>query len=372
MKKVIAIITPGGIGAGLENQGFPAIVQITNRLTDNYEIHIYSNSFISKKENNIEYHYAPQWIRFSLVRWIYLIFSILFSQFNKKKYDLFFSFWGYPSGAIAVVFSKIVNRPSIVILLGGESSSLPQINYGLMRYPITRSIILWTCRRCTRLITLTKYQAENLFKYGMRREVEVIPMGCDSEIFKPTIKERSAQLKIIHVGNLNPVKDQKTLIDSFALICKSIDATLRIIGPDFRNGELQNYAEYIGINHKVDFIGAMPYTKIVENLQWADCFILTSLSEGQNNSIMEAMTCGLLPMSTKVGLMADLNEEYGIVVDIGDYKSLSEKTISLFNNRQEWDKRVEKSTAWAKEHDLNWTLGRIITQIEDLTKSFVR
>ncbi len=104
---------------GLKVREFPAIVQITTRLTDNYEIHIYSHSFIYKKENNIAYHYAPQWIRFSFARWIYVIASLLFSQCFKKKYDLLFSFWGYPSGAIAVVLGKIVNRPSIVFLLGG-------------------------------------------------------------------------------------------------------------------------------------------------------------------------------------------------------------------------------------------------------------
>jgi glycosyltransferase involved in cell wall biosynthesis len=372
LKKVIAIITPGGIGAGYEHQGFPAIVEIVKHLSNDYEIHVYSHSYIYKKEGSVKYFYTPKWISFSFVRWFYLISYLLSNHFTLRNYNLLFSFWGYPSGTIAVALSKILNKPSIVVLMGGETASLPEINYGLMRNSVTRSIVLWTCRKSTRIITLTNYQAENLFKYGIKRKVEVIPMGCDSEIFKPIKKQESSQLKIIHVANLTPVKDQKTLLDAFALICKDLDSRLKIIGPDFMNGELQKYATQIGIDSKVNFMGAMSFKKIAEQLQWADCFVLTSLSEGQNNSILEAMTCGLLPVSTKVGLMADLYEDYGIVVDIGDYKSISEKIIPLYKNREEWNRRLEKSTAWAREHDLNWTVNKIrlqILELVDLKKS---
>ena len=294
---------------------------------------------------------------------MYLGFVITKNQ-ALQKHDLFLSFWGYPSGTIAVALAKLFHRPSLVILMGGETANLPKINYGGMRKPLTKALVIWTCKKATRLVALSKYQIENRELTGLKENTAIIPQGADANLFIDAEKEISTELRIIHVANLTPVKDQHTLLKGFRLICETIPARLRIVGPDFMQGSLQKFAGELGISSKVDFVGALPYLKVYDQLVWADCFILTSLSEGQNNSILEAMMCGVLPVSTRVGLMADLGEEFGIVVAIGDSNSLAQEVISLYKNPNEWKQRTNKAKAWARAHDLNWTVNQLDQEIK--------
>ena len=106
----------------------------------------------------------------------------------------------------------------------------------------------------------------------------------------------------------------------------------------------------------MEFVGFIPHQKIAAYYYWADVFMLTSLAEGQNNSITEAMMCGALPVSTSVGIMDDLGNEVGIVESPGDYQNLANQLIILYRQPEEWRRRQQAAQTWAETHDLNWTL----------------
>jgi len=363
MKARLAILTPGGLGAGINGQGVPVLMQIVSHLAKQYEVDVFSHAFVTKSIENVSFHFAPQWITNSLLRWIYLKLSFLKNHF-KKKYNLLFAFWGYPSGALAVSLGRVLNTPSLVYLLGGESASVPEIKYGLMRNSFRRYMVLKTCKHVTVLMGLTNFQVDRLRRQGVDRKIEVIPIGADRALFRPSEKKMDEVLKIIHVANITPVKDQATLVRAFAIIKSEINARLRIVGPDFMNGRIQALAEELNLSDAIEFVGWKSYNEIPSLLSDANCFMLTSLSEGQNDSITEAMTCGLLAVSTRVGIMSDLGGEFGVVCDIGDYQSLASGLISVFKNPQQWKRKTDKSCTWALEHDLTWTLNRITEQIE--------
>lgn len=363
MKARLAIITPGGLGAGINGQGFPALMQIVSHLTKHYQVDVYSHALVTNEIDHVRFHFAPSWIGISLLRWSYLKLSFLKNHF-KKNYDLLFAFWGYPAGALAVMLGRTLNRPSVVYLLGGESASVPQIKYGLMLNFLTRNMVLKTCKHATILMALTNFQVEHLRKKGVSRKIEVIPFGADKKLFSGSEKKASDILKIIHVANITPVKDQATLIRAFAIIKSQIKAQLRIVGPDFMEGRIQSLAKELKVADDVEFVGWKSYNGIPSQLSGADCFMLTSLSEAQNDSITEAMMCGLLAVSTRVGIMADLGDEFGIVCETGDAQSLARELISVYKNPVLWKKKIEKSHAWAFTHDLDWTLGRVTEQIE--------
>lgn len=367
MKARLAIITPGGIGAGIDGQGFPALMQIVSHLSKHYEVDVYSHAFVTNEMANVGFHFAPRWLSISLLRWSYLKLSFLKNHF-KKNYDLLFAFWGYPAGALTVMLGRFLNRPTMVYVLGGESAAVPEIKYGLMLNFFTRSMVLKTCEHATTLMALTNFQVEHLRKRGVNRKIEVIPFGADKKLFFGSERKPSDILKIVHVANITPVKDQAALIRAFAIIKSQIKAQLRIVGPDFMRGGIQSLAKELGVADDIEFVGWKRYNEIPVMLSDADCFMLTSLSEAQNDSITEAMMCGLLAVSTRVGIMADLGNEYGVVGEIGDHQSLAREVISVYKDPLLWKKRIDKSHAWALAHDLGWTLDRITEQIEIVVK----
>jgi glycosyltransferase involved in cell wall biosynthesis len=359
-KKKIAFIMHGGVGGGLYSQGFPPIVYLIEEFAKSYDVTIFSLSSFNKDfhPENYKAFAVPKWVRFHILKWLCLAIIFLLKRI-RNKYAVLYSFWGHPSGTVTVLLGKLFSNPSVVTLLGAETANIPELNYGLFRNPSGKKKILWTCEKATTLITVSGCQADKLIEIGLKRDIKIIPMGVKKENFYPIAKEMELPLKILHVANLNEIKDQETLIRAFEIIRGKIPSVLKIVGPDFLNGQLQRLTRELGLSNDIEFVGPVAHRLLLPYFQWADAFMLTSLSEGQNMAITEAMMCGLLPISTKVGIMHDIGSEVGIVADIGDYHGLATQTISLYNQPNEWERKRKAAFAWATQHDFDWTTQQI-------------
>ena len=360
MKRQLAIFMHGGMPNKISSQGFPKIVQIVEQLSNEFTVSVYSLTFCDKnlQPSGINVFSPPYSLKLKLLRWIYL-FTVFLSHHIHRPYHFFYSFWGYPIGFVVVLIAKALNRPVLVNILGAETAHVPEINYGHLRRPLTRKLVIWTCKQADELIAVSPYQVEILNRYGLYREVHVVPFGADKKLFFPIFNKPEPPLKIIHVANLTAVKDQATLIRTFQLIQKKIPARLRIVGGDFFNGKIQQLVKELDLQD-VEFTGFISHQDLTKHYHWADAFMLTSLSEGQNNSITEAMMCGLLPISTAVGSMDNIfGNEVGIVADCKDFEALADKVVELFHRTDEWEKRRRAAFKWADEHDLNWTVAQL-------------
>jgi glycosyltransferase involved in cell wall biosynthesis len=52
-------------------------------------------------------------------------------------------------------------------------------------------------------------------------------------------------------------------------------------------------AKDLGAEDRIHMLGSLPHDRVKDLLRAADCFVQTSLFEGQSNSILEAMHEGL-------------------------------------------------------------------------------
>jgi glycosyltransferase involved in cell wall biosynthesis len=360
MRKRIAIFTHGGLGTGKYSQGLPIITQIVNRLAEHFDITVFSLSALNKdfKPQQYKAYSVPGWVRPSLFRWFSLMFMFIW-KVNRSKFTILYSFWGYPTGFVTVLLGMVFRKKSFVNLLGAETANIPEIGYGHLRKPVAKKLVLWTCRNATKLISVSNAQKRTLREYGVGREIDFIPFGADRKLFSPLFKPVTAPLKILHVGNLTPVKDQETLLRAFALIRAEVPAVLKIVGPDFLDGRIQDLSRQLAPN-SVEFAGLVPHNRMAEYYHWADVFILTSLSEGQNHSLMEAMMCGVLPVSTAVGIMdKEFGNRVGVVSDCRDYKEIARQLVRLYNSPERWNSKRTAACAWASEHDLDWTIVQL-------------
>ena len=128
------------------------------------------------------------------------------------------------------------------------------------------------------------------------------------------------------------------------------------------NGSIQQLANELGVDAKMTFMKMMPYAQIHELYEWADCLLHTSLYEGQSMALTEAAASGVLLAGTNVGILHDLGERCGVVVQPGDYHSLANKLLDLRRSQTAWKMKIEEAHQWSVTHDLNWT----IRQFSDL------
>ena len=140
---------------------------------------------------------------------------------------------------------------------------------------------------------------------------------------------------ICSVGRLSYEKDYPTLFKAFKIVKELYPSfELEIYGDGVLKQELVSLATKMQIGESVKFMGVKP-DAIVE-IADSMCFVLTSMFEGMPNALMEAMAVGLPCVSTdcQFGPRELIEDgENGILVEVGDYKSVSNAIIKFIEDR---------------------------------------
>jgi len=369
-KRRLAIFALGGVGIGAFSQGLPTIGRIVERLGDELDITFYSLDTTDPAFRPAGYvlRSPPAWLSRLPIRWIRWFVLLLYfvGDHLRRRHQVLMSLWGYPMGTFVVALARLVRRPSVVLLLGAELADLPEIGYGALRHPRSRRLVMWTCRHAAHLVVISEHQRELLRQNGVARaDVQVIPWGADPAQFPFVEKAPGSPLKIVHVANLTEVKDQATLVRAFGLVRARLPAKLRIVGPDFMNGRIHALVTDLGLIADVDFVGAVPFARVVEHYRWADMFLLTSLSEGQNGALTEAVACGVLAVGTPVGLVHDLGRAAAVVVAPEDPADIAEKIGAIVADRAAWASKVARARQWSEAHTFDWTVGALARVVRE-------
>lgn len=135
--------------------------------------------------------------------------------------------------------------------------------------------------------------------------ISVIPNAVVSEDFAPlTDRRKTAEdgIVIVVISRLYPNKGVDLLIRLVPRIC-SLHQDVKFIiagdGPKFV--ELQQMIESCRLEERVDLMGSVPHEKVREVMCRGDIYLHPSLTEAFGTVLIEAASCGLLIVSTKVG-----------------------------------------------------------------------
>src|SRR5688572_1370177 len=117
MKKRVAIWIHGGIGNGEFSQGYPMLEKIFNRLSEEFDIVVYSHvpPNIGFHTDKFSLKYPPRSIRSDKLRWLFLFYRFL-NDHIRNKFHVNFAFWGYPIGFFVAVFKVVLRIPCVIYL----------------------------------------------------------------------------------------------------------------------------------------------------------------------------------------------------------------------------------------------------------------
>lgn len=238
----------------------------------------------------------------------------------------------------------------IVAAAASSMSGVPLVvtrhSSGLEFNGLRRIVAAIAGRRTKRVITVSEEAAKEALKIGAAGDsVVTIPNGVDTSRFRPLESdlrgsEREGFIReqfpadcdpgcflIGSVSGLKPVKNLSMLIEAFAAFESSPavvneGARLIIVGEGPSREELERLVEGLGLERKVSFPGYSDRPE--EYLPLFDAFVLPSRSEGVPIALLEAMSCGLACVASRVGGMPDLLGDCGITFDSGDAEALIE------------------------------------------------
>ncbi|MBF2056473.1 MAG: glycosyltransferase [Cyanobacterium sp. T60_A2020_053] len=302
-----------------------------------------------------------------------LIISISNYLREQKPDILFANIWLYN---VLVIFAKILgNRSTKIIIIEHDHLLINLKNSSpsnIKKQPILNKalpfLVTYFYPFADNVIAVSRSLATELeqvfhFKKGQIKTIY-------NPIFNEKIREKSEELMdhpwfkegeppvILGVGRLAKEKDFATLIRSIALVRKSKDVRLMILGEGIERKNLENLVKELGLENQVLMPGFVinPYAYMSK----ASVFVLSSTREGLSNVLIEAMTCNIPIVSTnaKGGVLEVLaNGKYGEIVPVGHYQAMANTII-----------RVLELEGNNKTFDLSWLQQ---FSIENITKEYI-
>lgn len=155
--------------------------------------------------------------------------------------------------------------------------------------------------------------------FGIKAQVVPNVLALASQLTESP-NHRLTNFTWISVGRLIASKGMNTLLDAFANTLQQCpNQQLWIIGDGPQKVALQNQIEQLGIQDKVELLGAMPREQVQAHLTNAHAFVLLSQSETFGVSYIEAMAMGLPVVATDCGGPADfVNHKNGLLVPVNN------------------------------------------------------
>lgn len=292
--------------------------------------------------------------------------------------DVVCGFWASVSGLAAVAAGRRWRVPTVVHVAGGELISLPELGYGGARGRGGRLIATAALRGASSVTVSSQWMAGHVVAAGHRVD-EVIPLGVDTALFHPHADEADeAQVnghRLVQVANLNPIKDQATLLRALATVRRTrpdLPVELDVIGVDTLGGLVQAQAADLGLAGCVRFRGVLASGAIPGELGRAALHVLTSRHDAAPVAVLEAAACRLATVGTDVGYVADfsrLDPPAACAVPVGDHDALAGAIIELLDHPSRRVALARAAHAWAVANDADATVERFVALFERLTST---
>lgn len=137
-------------------------------------------------------------------------------------------------------------------------------------------------------------------------EIRVIPNFLDCSVHRrldvPDLRNRFAsdgERIVIHVSNFRPVKRVVAVIEVFSRIQKEVPARLLMVGDGPDLGDAVQRARALDLTSHVTFVGEQD--QVLPLLSISDVFLLPSSQESFGLAALEAMSCEVPVVASRVG-----------------------------------------------------------------------
>jgi len=213
---------------------------------------------------------------------------------------------------------KILGKPYSRELQGHIGEALTHFTRN--DYPIVGRTIAWLSDYMARRQVLGSYCASYVSQFcrslyptkNADREFVFSSIRLTPELIRGprTVEDfRHQPLRVLSVGRLEMEKGHQFLLDAAAtLIAQSVFGwQLQIVGGGRQLEPLREKARSLDLESVVKLMGPVQYgEKLFSYLDWADLFVLPSLTEGMPRSLIEAMARGLPAIGSRVGGIVEL------------------------------------------------------------------
>jgi glycosyltransferase involved in cell wall biosynthesis len=365
----IALVVTGGVDRSGRERVIPALLWLIERLARRHEVIVYVLHYL---ERPVTYVLLGATVRDlgrpeGLRRQHAALMAALRAD---GPFDIIHAYWALPAGFVASAAGRRLGIPTLTTLDSGEFVAIPEIGYGLQRSWRQRLALTATIRLSSQLTVCTDYQARLAQAHGAMPIV--MPIGVDCSQFTRRPAPDGPPWRLLHAANLNPVKDQPTLLRAFQQVQEQLgDIHLDIVGHDTLAGAMQRLARDLGLDSHVTFHGFLPTDALVPLYQRAHLCVLSSRHEAAGIVVLEAAACGVATVGPAVGYLADWAPDRAVAVPPATPHALAGAILELLRHPAQRARIAGAAHTWTLAHDADWTaqqLERLYTRLVTETR----
>jgi glycosyltransferase involved in cell wall biosynthesis len=285
-------------------------------------------------------------------------------------FDVIHAMWADPAGLLAAVAGRKRGIPSVVECTSGEFVAHHDIAYGLQRTLRGRAVVKAIALLATRVHVASQHAESLSAKLGIA--TTRIPIGVKlPQTSAAGERSNGSPWRLLQVASLNRVKDQGRLIEAMALLRRTLDLRLDLVGEDTLEGRLQSAASALGVADRITFHGFLPQDAIGPLRDRAHLYVQTSRHEGAGVSVLEAAAAGLPVLGTRVGYVADWAPDGAEALDDASPAQLARAIERLLADPLRRADLARHALAFVREHDVEWTAVALEQLYEELRGSDV-
>jgi N-acetyl-alpha-D-glucosaminyl L-malate synthase BshA len=255
---------------------------------------------------------------------------------EQYELDLVHVHYAIPHAASAFLAREMLKPrrlPTMTTLHGTDITLVGMMPsyYEITRFSIEKSDAVTAVSEFLRQETIREFRIEH--------PIDVIHNFVDTEAFRPGdragVRRRLApggEKILMHVSNFRKVKNLPVLLRVFDEVSRYLPCRLVLVGDGPERESTERQAEEMGIAPRVAFLGDQE--SIGDLLPAADVFLLPSQHESFGLSALEAMSCGVPVVGSRIGGLPEVivHDETGFLCDPNDVACMSAIVLGLLKN----------------------------------------
>ena len=270
----------------------------------------------------------------------------------------------YLTSLLVLLVKKLLNKPVVLSMQGFPGFSWfygsPFVDLVARIYSLTMGKII--LKAADMVVLSATACVEDAVRLGVPiNKIKVIPRGVDVGVYRPNLERRKAfreklglrddEVMVLFAGRLVLVKGLKYFVEAAKSLLKENNKLKFVVAGD---GVLRSkyQEEAWDFRSNIKFIGYRFDMEDVMNA--ADIFVLSSISEGCPNAVIEAGACAKPVVATDVGAVRDIviDGVTGLIVqprNVHDLCSAIEKITTKFDKIRMGKKAMQfvtKHFAW--------------------------
>ena len=289
----------------------------------------------------------------------------------EQQLDIIHAHYAVPHATAAYLADQIlgaeigVRPPRMVTTLHGTDITLVGSD------PSYKRVVAFSIEQSAAVTAVSQsLRRDTIDTLGIRRPINVIPnfLDCGEYQRQPdeTLRQRlcpNDEALVMHVSNFRPVKRVPVVYDVFRRLSAQVPAKLVLIGDGPDRAELQRRVAKDARRDDVVFVSEQ--LDLVPWLSAADLFLLPSAQESFGMAALEAMSCEVPVVASRVGGLPELitHGETGFLCAPDDLDCMAECGLGVLKDRSAGRRIGLAAAELVQEH---YCTGAVVPRYEQL------